>query len=215
MPFRCLTLGLIFAALLLCSGVASVRADQVQMKNGDRYIGKVVSLNSVTLVLQSEVLGRVRLRRDQIALIQLGDIPEKPLAAARRLTAPTNAAPMALDGMNSDLANLFRQLGGSTNLVQQVQKQFLNDAGPEANKQFNQLLSQLMSGKMNMADLRAKAKQTADQTRALRKDLGDQAGFALDGYLAILDDFLKETAPAPPTNPPPVKPRISPRAQAH
>ena len=194
--------------------MASVRADLIQMKNGDRYAGKVVSLNSVNLVLQSDVLGRVRLRRDQVATITLGPIPEKPLAASRRATSPTNAAPTALNGMNSDLASLFRQLGGSTDVVQQVQKQFLNDAGPEANRQFNQLLSQVMSGKMNLAGLRAKAKQTADQARALRKDLGDQAGFALDGYLAILDDFLKETAPSP-TNAPPAKPPISPPATAH
>jgi len=30
--------------------------------------------------------------------------------------------------------------------------------------------------------------------RAARKDLGEDGGIALDGYLAILDSFLKETA---------------------
>jgi hypothetical protein len=110
--------------------------------------------------------------------------------------ALTNAAPK--------LSPAFRQLGTSTNLIQQVQKQFLSDAGPEANTKFNDLLGGLMSGRLSVDDIRAEAKTAADQLRALKREGGEDAGFAADTYLAILDHFLKDTAPSanPATNVP-------------
>jgi hypothetical protein len=77
-----------------------------------------------------------------------------------------------------------------------VQKQFLNGTGPEANAKFNELLGGLMSGKLSVEDIRTEAKAAADQLRALKRDSGEDAGFASGAYLAILDHFLKETAPS-------------------
>jgi hypothetical protein len=37
-----------------------LRVDQVQMQNGDRYAGKVVSMTANALVLQSDMLGSGR-----------------------------------------------------------------------------------------------------------------------------------------------------------
>jgi len=51
-----------------------------------------------------------------------------------------------------------------------------------------------MSGKLNLNDLRREAKTSADQLRALKRDLGPDAGESLDIYLNVLDGFLKETA---------------------
>ncbi len=92
----------------------------------------------------------------------------------------------------------LRGLSGSTNLIQQVQKQFLSGAGDEANNKFNELLGGLMSGKLSVDDIRAEAKSAADQLRALKREGGEEAGFAADAYLAILDHFIKETAPSGP-----------------
>jgi hypothetical protein len=36
----------------------------------------------------------------------------------------------------------------------------------------------------------------ADQLRTLKREGGEETGFATDAYLAILDHFLKETAPS-------------------
>src|SRR5882724_6940404 len=47
-------------------------ADQIEMQNGDRYAGKVLTLSSNSVVLQSEVLGTVTLPREKIATIALG-----------------------------------------------------------------------------------------------------------------------------------------------
>ena len=98
-----------------------------------------------------------------------------------------------------------------------MQKQFLGGAGPEANDKFNELLGGLMSGKLTVDDIRAQAKSAADQLRALQRDSGEEAGFAANTYLAILDHFLKETAPpvASATNSPApgAKPKPLPEAE--
>ena len=84
----------------------------------------------------------------------------------------------------------------STNLINQVQKQFLSGAGTEANAKFSELLGGLMSGKLNVDDIRAQAKAAADQLRTLQQESGEDTGFAANTYLAILDHFLKESAPS-------------------
>ena len=85
-------------------------------------------------------------------------------------------------------------LSRNTNLIQQVQKQFLSGAGPEANNKFNELLGGLMSGKLSVEDIRAEAKTAADQLRALQRESGEDEGFAVSTDRAILDHFLKEAA---------------------
>jgi hypothetical protein len=185
-----------------------VWADQVEMQNGDRYVGNVLSLNTNTLVLQNEVLGTVRLPREKVALITLGStlprgVTPLPSPAASKVRAPSAAHAAAA----TNLAPELRELAGHTNLIRHIQKQFLGDAGPEANKKFDDLLSGVMSGKVTMDDLRAQAQSAADQLRALKREGGEDSGFATDTYLAILDQFLKASPPpasatnaAPPSN---------------
>jgi hypothetical protein len=171
--------------------------DEVAMQNGDRYVGKVLSLSSNTLVMQNEVLGTVRLPREKVAAITLGSAPPAsaaplPSPAPSMPVAPVASRPAAAPNASPPLG----QLSEHTNLIRQVQKQFLSGAGPEANQKFDELLSGLMSGKLNVDDLRGQAQAAADQLRALKRDSGEDPGFAADTYLTILDHFLKETAPA-------------------
>jgi hypothetical protein len=209
-------LGILCACLALFLLPGRLQADQVEMQNGDRYLGKVLSLNADTLVLQNEVLGTVRLPRGKVATISFGPaagtaIPGNPLStnalAHSPLLAPANTSTNALD-----LSAAFRQLGANSNLIRQVQTQFLSGAGPEANAKFNELLSGLMTGSLNLNDLRAQAQSAAEQARAARKELGDDAGMTMDGYLSILDAFLKETEPpaAARTNAPAAAPKRKP-----
>ena len=96
----------------------------------------------------------------------------------------------------------MRQLNDHSNLVQQVQQQLLGGAGPEAQAKFNDLMGSLLSGKLDLTGLRAEASSTLAQAKAARKELGQENGGMLDSYLAILDNFLKDTeAEASPTNP--------------
>jgi hypothetical protein len=64
-----------------------------------------------------------------------------------------------------------------------------------------------------MNDLRREAQSDEDQLRALKHDLGPDAGDSIDGYLDVLDDFLKESDSATaPTNSATVS---QPKAQVH
>jgi hypothetical protein len=189
--------------LFLCLATG-LRADQVEMQNGDRYSGKVLSLTPDKLVLQSEVLGKVTLPRARVALVTVGTNAATSLPPAAAQTNNVFNAPnlsVASTNANPDLSSALRSLGANTNFIQQVRGQFLDGAGPEANKKFDDLLQGMMSGKLNVNDIRAEAKSSADQLRALKRDLGPEAGESLDMYLEILDSFLKETASAPAAGP--------------
>jgi hypothetical protein len=176
--------------------MASAVGDQVQMQNGDQYYGKVQSLGPDTLVLQSDVLGTMRLPRSKVALITLGT-NASPAAGATMTTkstpalASTKAAPT---NHTSALSGNLRDLGTNSGLIQQVETQFLAGAGPEAKAKFDELMAGLTSGSLDMSALRAEAKKTADQVRAMRKDMGEGTGWTVDAYLAILDKFLRDTA---------------------
>jgi hypothetical protein len=201
--------------LTIACTVTLAFADQVQMRNGDQYFGNVISLNKDTLVIQSDVLGTVRLPRGKVAFVDFG---ASPLAQSPAITTPTNTGrhspALAVTNSPGDLAATLQPLGENSNVLHQIEAQYLNDAGPEAKAKFNELLGGYLSGKLSVNDIRAQAQTTADQVRSLRKDLGEDAGSMIDGYLAILDTFLKETAPPPtsatkPSPPSTEKPKAS------
>ena len=181
----------VWAACFLTLGTASVRADQLQMQNGDRYLGKILSVTSNSVVLQSEVLGKVTLPRYKVSALMFGTNTAQALPAVPALTGTTSS----LSGTNADLAAAFRSLGANTNFIQQVRGQMLAGATPEANQKFDELVDGLMSGKLNVNDLRNQAKTSIDQISQLKRELGPEAGDELDSYLSILESFVNESAP--------------------
>jgi hypothetical protein len=58
-----------------------------------------------------------------------------------------------------------------------------------------------MTGKLNIQDVRKDAITARDGLLDLQKDLGPE-GAALNGYLSILNKFIRETEPPPATKPP-------------
>jgi hypothetical protein len=186
----------LFAALMLLVAAAPVQADQVVMLNSDHYNGKVLSVTTNTLVLQSEILGTVTLPRGKMAFITLGS--EKATNSSRLAAVVPSRAPSGLKtNAASELSAQFRQLGAQTNLLQQVQSQFLAAASPEANARFNRMVNDLATGRMDINSLRAQAQSAAAQLRSLEKEAGADDTGTLDMYLSVLDNFLKETAPSP------------------
>jgi hypothetical protein len=196
-------------ACILTVSAMSLRADQLQMQNGDRYAGKVLSVTSDSVVLQSDVLGKVTLPRNKISVLTFGD-------SASTNAAPTNtttvaAAPVASPNSattNADIAAALGKLGGNTNFIQQVRQQMLTGS-PQATEKYNELVTGLMTGKLNVSDIRNEAKASIDRINELKAELGPEAGDSLDGYLTILQSFVNETAPTeaatpaiPPANPP-------------
>ncbi|MGO8839008.1 MAG: hypothetical protein ACLQAH_12175 [Limisphaerales bacterium] len=182
--------------------VPRLRADLVEMQNGDRYAGKVLSVSADTVVLDSEVLGKINVPRKKVANLAFGTNAIAPAAAANltRVSMPTNlpaAAPTAaLANTNVDLSVALRRLGANTNFVAQIRQQMLAGS-PEAAGKYDEMVNGLMSGQLNLNDLRSQAKSYADQLREMKRDLGPEAGDSIDAYLGVLDDFLKETTPGP------------------
>lgn len=186
------------AALLL-----TLHADQVEMQNGDRYVGKVLSLDTKTLVLKNDNLGTVRIQRDKVTNVTFGANPVTNAAPAAVVTntQPATTTETVTNGQ-VDLSASLKALGSNTNFIKQVQSQFLAGAGPEANNKFNEMVSGLMSGKMDINGIRAQAKQAAASLRQMKREVGDDTGM-LDGYLSILENFLQESEPT--TNSPPAQ----------
>lgn len=172
-------------ALMLCLVASSLRADLVVMQNGDRYTGRVLSATTTNLVLQSDVLGIVTLSRAKVASVAFG---------TNAVADPPTTSLPAKSNLVADVSASFSQLGAQTNLIQKVRSQFLAAANPEAGAKFTEMLNDLTTGKMTIADLRAQAKEVADQLRALQRESGEDAGFTTGIYLSILDHFLEETS---------------------
>jgi hypothetical protein len=195
--------GITLLTALACG--LSLRADQVKMQNGDILHGAVLSVTTNELVLQNENLGRVALPRAKVAAIILGTSsskPSAPLSATAWARLPKSIPAETGTNSNNNLNSALRGLSNQTNLIQQVEAKFLAGADPAAVTRFNQLLDGLSTGKIDMNDLRAQAQSAADQLRSLKQGLSPDAGGEVDAYLAILDDFLKETAPANAATPP-------------
>src|SRR5712691_6726055 len=97
---RCIKSSLAVAVILAAGAILPppLRADQIEMQNGDRYVGTVLSLNANTLVLHSEVLGDLTLPRSKVAQITLRPgtatnivsqpIAHLPASATTRTNAP-------------------------------------------------------------------------------------------------------------------------------
>ena len=186
----------ICAALIICVVVISSRADSVVMQNGDRYNGKVLSVNASNVVFHSDVLGAVTLSRTKVAQVAIGVSSATNQAPVVSSSPATNQTVLPGKTKEADeLSATLRQLGAYTNLIQTVQSQFLAAAGPEANAKFSQMLNDLTSGKMNIADLRAQARDVASQLRTLQSEAGEEGGLTADLYLSILDRFLQDTSP--------------------
>jgi hypothetical protein len=185
----------IVISILFTSLAVRTSADQLDMQNGDRYFGKVLSMSADTLVLESDVLGKVNVPRKKVASISLGvnSVSTKATALPHTLPSSAQTAAPTAQQTNLDLSASLRNLGANTNFIAQIRDQMLSTATPEAKQKYDQTVTGLMSGNLNMNDLRRQAKSSANQLRAMKKELGPEAGDSLDMYLEILDSFLKES----------------------
>ena len=186
-------LGYVSMALLL---TCTLRADQIEMQNGDRYNARVVSMNNDSIVIQSDVLGTVKLAKNKVANISMG----APATSGTVATTPAQRTPVAAGApapaasSTNNISTAVRQIATQTNLIEQVQNEYLTGADPAAKAKFNEILGGLAAGTISINDLRAQAKSAADQLRAMKKELGSGADDTIDGYLAVLDGFLQESA---------------------
>lgn len=195
--------GLMLAALASLLALP-VKADLLELTNGDHYRGSVISMTQSNLEFQSEIQGRVKLPRNKVAKITLNEsAAPKPVAVA----PPPSAAPIIMSGPSTpptttsasqadEVVKQMRQQGIDPKLINQVQEQIFGKASPEAAQKFNETMDGLMSGKLSVTDIRAQALNSLNQIKAARQELGPDAGEMLDGYMAILEKFVQETGPS-------------------
>jgi hypothetical protein len=200
-PLRLTILGLTITA----AAVAFAKADSLDLINGDHYQGKVVSMTQSNLEFQSEMLGRITLSREKVAHISLGDaaILTTPKPATNTLAqhvGPSlilegkhNLSPAAAP-QNDAVIQQMRQQGLDPKLVTQVQEQVFGQGNPAAAAKFNELMGGLMAGSLSVADIRAQAQDSIQQIKDAKQQLGPDVGDMFDGYLAILESFVAETA---------------------
>lgn len=184
-----------FTLLIVVLPLCSPRADIIEMQNGDRYNGKLLSVGESSVILQNDVLGRITIPRGKVAAIRFTADVSGPVSA----NSATNTAPIVSrqPAFSSPTNAMLQQLAAQPDLIKKIENQFLGSADAAAHDKFNDLVSGLISGRLNMDDIRREAKTSADQIRSLRKDVGPDAAMAIDGYLAILDQFLAEVPAAP------------------
>lgn len=183
-------------AFVLIFAADALRADQVQMQNGDRYAGKIVSLNSNSVVLESDVLGKVTLPRDKVAGITVGAaVAASSTPAGSNVVGSVTGPPKVPRTVTHSPA--VRGLTTNSPSIQQIREQMLAGADPAASKKYDELVDGLISGKVSVNDIRNEAMLAIGQIKELKQQSGPQGDASLDSYLEILEQFVKETEPAP------------------
>src|SRR5271157_588989 len=130
-------------------------ADQLVMQNGDRLTGKVLSMSTDTVVLASDVLGKINVPRKNIATLAFGTnvAPAKASPAAELSMAPATAVGAAsttgLLNTNAVSSVSLRLSDADTNVVRQIREQMLA-GNPAAAAKFDELADGLLSGKLNL-----------------------------------------------------------------
>lgn len=166
--------------LALATTLSLVQADVIECDNGDRYNGKVLSMDEKVVTLQNDITGTLTIPRSRIVGIQL-----RPAAAKPAPRAATNSPALGINKPQFDAATLER-----------IQNEYLATATPEANQLFQQMVQGVQSGQMNLGDVRIQAANTLKDLRAAQKEFGDDAlGGILETYGEVLESFLQQTAP--------------------
>jgi hypothetical protein len=184
---------ILFGALFMAFGL---RADQLQMVNGDHYAGKILSVSSNSVVFESDVLGKVTLPREKVLSMSFAASGATNTPVVPRVLTGTKRGTNA----NVNIAVALRN-GTNAAAIEQIRQQMLAGTTPEANQKYDELLSGLMSGKVSVSDIRTQAKASINQINKLKTELGPQADPMLDAYLEILQNFVNEAEPTAPAKP--------------
>lgn len=179
---------LILAVLIFF--IPLVTADVVECDNGDRYHGKVLSMDEKQVTLQNEIAGTLRIPRQRIVSLSFRDKAVAQPAAVPRVPG-TNSAVARPGAVQFDAA-----------AVQKVQNEMLAGATPEAQQMFNEMVQGMASGKLNVADIQRQAQNTLKELRSMQSELGnDETTELLNSYAAILENFVRQVPAQSATRP--------------
>jgi len=146
--------GLIFMGV-----VFHATADSIEMRNGDRYVGTVLSIDAKQLRLKSENLGILRIDRQKIGTVHLGEAAPAPAVAVSDSPRPSTNAVVAVKPTGASSTS-------GQAVVYEIRTQFLATAGPEANALFDSTVQGVLSGKITVGDIRSQARNVPPTTKA-------------------------------------------------
>jgi hypothetical protein len=187
-----------FVSCVLLLMTLSLRADQLQMQNGDHYAGKILSMTSNSIVFESDVLGKVTLPQEKVSAVTFGANATSNAPAAANMVAATNSS-RKITAATTNVSGAAHALVANSNSIEHVRQQMLTGADPAASQKYNELVGGLMSGKLGVGDIRNEAKSSIEQIYKLKRELGPEADASLDTYLAILQSFVNETSAETPS----------------
>lgn len=183
-------LGLVALIATSSAGIA----ESVQLRNGDVIQGQVVSLDGQNLVMKSDVLGELTIERSRVKNIHLGTIPAPFPTPMGRVAEPQSvdqqegnentepSAELSLPSLKPD---------NDSQLPNQLPKLLPLLENPDVQKHFQRNLQGILSGELNLEDIRKQARDARDLMRGYEEELGPNAEI-VEGYLDILDRFINE-----------------------
>ena len=171
---------------VICLLPAVLRADVIELINGDRYYGNLIAVTQTNVEIKSEIQGKMNIPRDKVATIMFRETAAQRADVAKSITGKKNAK-------TSALADELRAQGINPKDISKVPEEILSGANPEATGQFKEMVAGLMTGQLSVDSIRAQAQKSVEEIHAMKEDLGEEGGELLDGYLLILENFLKET----------------------
>lgn len=211
-PMKTMSIGTLLALLSIAS---FARADAVRLSNGDVLNGELVRVDEQIVLLKSETLGELKLEREKVVSIHLGDAPVSLPAEAGRAketaAPPADAALQQLLGRRvtapgrggdtpEDVLRRLREGGVGAAEMRQLRQQFPLLATPEAGGYFESMVGGLVGGTRDLSDLRRDSVRARDELQDLKEELGEP-GNALNGYLSILDTFITQVPADPQAEP--------------
>lgn len=207
--------------------VANLRADRLQLANGDEIEGELLEMSGGKVKFRHPILGEFSVPRSQVHAVELGKErggkrmmadgteapPETPEEVIDRLVNPAvdkNAVKKLEQNAKrhatpEDAVEQLRREGVDAKMMSQLHGMLPGFGSPKVQEHFQSRVTGLMSGSLTINDIRNEAIETRDQLKELMDELGP-SGKALNGYYGILDGFIKKTDP----NKPPALPNIPP-----
>jgi hypothetical protein len=189
----------ILAFFLLVTTALNVRAEVVECDNGDRYNGKILSVDETSVKLQNDIAGTLTIPRSRIVGIHFRQTAATPPPVT--VNAATNRPALDPNKLQFDPASIER-----------IQNEYFADATPEARQMFQEMVHGVQSGQINLHDVQVQAATALKELREAQKELsgGDTSGI-LDAYAEILEAFLNQapsTVRASPVTPAKPQPKV-------